>query len=193
MNGEIKSIDVTNALKILVFYKESNVIIFLNQQLAPIAGSIDIYDIADAEAMVACASLESEFWIYSNETQSVMLFDKQLQMVQESQNLSSWIRKDTIQQIKEQNQRLYLTLFNRIIVLDIFGSYITTIHFKNAQYLKLNTDNISYLFDNKMVVYGLKQKDILKELQIPFDRRIKHIFYQNGKMYLISDNNLFVF
>jgi len=193
INGEISSIDVTNPLKILIFYKESNIICFLNQQLAPITNSIDIYDIVNAEATVACSSHEEEFWIYSRETQNVILLNNQFQKIQESQNLNSWIQQSEIHQIKEQNQRLYLTLSNKIIVLDIFGSYIKTLHFKDASQINLNTNNtITYVVDNKIFIYNTLSKTTKEIYSINTNNNLKQILYHNNKIYTVYNKDIVI-
>ena len=171
INGEISSIDVTNPLRVLVFCRESNTITFLNRQLSEITQTIDIYDINGVEADNACASAQSGFWIYSSINQSVMLFNNQLTKLQESENLSYWLHADNIKQIKEQNQKLYIVLPERVVVLDLFGLYLTTIHLTDAKNIKLGKDKISYQKGNKLFYYDLVLKTDV-EIPIEYDEYI---------------------
>lgn len=191
INGIITSVDVTNPLRIVLFCRESNTITFLNQQLSPITQPIDIYDIKGIEAASVGASTEGGFWIYSIDNQSAMLFNRQLKMIQESQSLSYWINGEDIEFIREQNQELYLVMAQRVIVLDLFGSYLTTVHFNGAENIKININNISYQKDGKLFVYSLSLKNEV-EITIPTVENTNSIFYHKKHIYVNTDKKVYI-
>lgn len=192
INGLITSVDVTNPLRIVVFCRESNTLTFLNQQLAPISGFIDIYSTMDIEAENAGASTAGGFWVYSIDNQNIMLFNSQLQRVQESQNLSYWIKGDSIKLIREQNQKLYLVLPQRVVVLDLFGSYLTTIHLTNAINIKISGDKLSYIKDDRLFVYNISLKNEV-EKTVPITTNANAIFYNKNKTYIVTTNKINIY
>ncbi len=192
INGVITSVDVTNPLRIVLFCRESNTITFLNQQLAPIAEPIDIYDITGVEAENAGASTEGGFWMYSAENQSAMLFNKQLKKIQESQNLSNWVKADSIKYIKEQNQKLYLVLPQKVVVLDLFGSYLSTIHFNDAKNIRVGVNKISYQKNGVLFVYDMLLK-AETEIDIRFAKGATYSFYYNNSVYVVGKSRIMVF
>lgn len=192
INGEITSIDVTNPLRIILFHRESNTITFLNNQLSKITQSIDIFSVIGIEAANAGASTQGGFWIYSVDNQSVMLYNSQLKMIQESQSLSYWIKGDDIKDIREQNQKLYLVLQERVVVLDLFGSYLTTIHLNNALSIKISANRISYMKDKKLYFYNLSLKNDI-EIAIPVEVGENSIFYFEEQIYIISNNKILIY
>ena len=71
MNGVITTLDVSNPLRLLVFWEGSNRVAFLNQQLAPISEPVNLYTIANMEISNAGASSNGGFWAYNLEFQSL--------------------------------------------------------------------------------------------------------------------------
>jgi len=192
LNGEISALDVTNPLRILVFNKMSNRVVFLNQQLAPISEAIDIYQVANLEVIMAAASYESGFWSIIEDRQSLVYFNEQMVVAKESQNLSSWIQGEPIIFIREQSQNVYVGLSSKVLVFDMFGSYLTTIHFRNAANFFIVENNISYLNNNKLTEYNLKLKSE-RDFSIPSINKEDKAFCDKNRIYLISRGSLKVF
>ncbi len=192
INSNITSVDVTNPLRIVLFHKESNVVTFLNRQLAQISSPINIYDATEFEAAVVGASSEGGFWMYSVDIQSIMLFDSQLKKVQESQNLSGWLNNSDVSFIREKNQKVYLGIAQKVLIFDMFGSYITTIHFADAKHLKFGLGQISYSKKSRFFVYNLLLKNEI-EKAVPVVEGFKKLFYFNNHFYVITNGMLSIF
>jgi hypothetical protein len=69
--GTISYADVTNPLKLLLFYQESNAVVFLDHSLIEITGALDIFEMAGFEASLACSSSDGGFWLWNPVLQTV--------------------------------------------------------------------------------------------------------------------------
>ncbi len=159
LNGLITSIDVTNPLRILLFYKESNVIVFLNQQLATITDAIQINDLSSVEAIVAAASSKGGFWTFDALTMTLLFFDSNRILQKQSVNLSGYLNGDEPIFLVEQMQSLYLQTQNRILVFDIYGNLINTFPFTSKNKIKIVENSIHALNTSGITKYNLLNKE----------------------------------
>ncbi len=192
MSGPITSIDVTNPLRILVFYREANVFVFLNQQLSRLSDPIDIYEIAGSEASIVGASSEGGFWAYSIERQSVLLINHQWIKTQETQNLNSWVGGAEILFLKEYNQKVYVGLANRVLVFDMFGLYLTTQHFNKARSLKMVVNRINYV-QNEMLYSFDPQFKTEDAYNLPVNSNTDNVFSYKDRIYVLNDFGVLIF
>ena len=190
INGNISSIDVTNPLRILVFFKESNVIVFLDWQLLPIADPVNIFENTNSEAEAVAVSSAGNFWMYSEDCGCATLYNDRWKKIQQTENLSDRVTGNKIIFIRENNQKLYIGLPDRVLTFDIFGYYLTTVHFKNASNIKFTGDYISYVKNNNLSIFNLqtKQETTVKLLTEPY----RKIFFKDNKIYYLSDEKIII-
>ena len=106
--------------------------------------------------------------------------------------MSYWIKGDSIKLIREQNQKLYLVLPQRVVVLDLFGSYLTTIHLTNAINIKISGDKLSYIKDDRLFVYNISLKNEV-EKTVPITTNANAIFYNKNKTYIVTTNKINIY
>jgi hypothetical protein len=191
IHGVITSLDATNPLRIILFYNESNTLAFLNQQLALISDPIDIFDVVNIQVSAAGASNQG-FWVFCIDRQNIMLFNSKVETIQESQNLSAWIKGENIQFIREHNQKIYLGLNGRVLVFDVFGLYLTTLHFEGSQFLKMIGDKFSYLKGKEIWVYNPELKSEVGYLAPNFVES-KAVYCYKNRIYLINKKGISIF
>lgn len=122
--GNISSFDVSNPLRILLFYDESNAIVFLNQQMTEINEPLYLNTLDDLEASVASSSSSGGFWVFDRLSMSLKYFDSQRKNTIESDNLSFALHENEPFGLVENNQMVYLQTKNKILVFDVYGSYL---------------------------------------------------------------------
>ena len=192
INGAITSVDVTNPLRILVFFREANVLVFLNQQLSKLSDPIDIYDIAGSEASMVGASSEGGFWAYSTDRQSVLLINQQWVKTQETQNLNSWIGGAEITFIKEYNQKVYVGLANKMLVFDMFGLYLTTLHFSNESSLSMVNGKVNYVKSRELFLFNPQLKtEVVYNLSLYSN--CEKAFSYADKIYIINNLGVLIY
>lgn len=155
--GNIHAIDVTNALQVLVFYKEAGLVSFLNRELAELSDPYDIYTVIGSDVSHVCASSSGGFWAYSPEQQKLYRVSDQRKILAETQPLNDWIGNSSVRGIYEYNQKLYVNCQNKLLVFDLFGAYLSTIHRTNIQRL--------FFSEKQLIVYD---GNLLYQMQAPF-------------------------
>lgn len=181
MLGTISEVDAGNPLRLLLFYKEASTIVFLNQQLAPIADPVDCFDVFGFEVTHACTASDGGFWMYSNEKQRIVHSNNNLEIDRESQSLVDWITDNNVISIKEKNQKIYLVLQNKMLVFDVFGTYLTTHHYEHIVKAFIEEQTV-VIFNGKCLLknYFLSKQTTTILLEIP-DKNLG-ITYMPGKV-----------
>jgi hypothetical protein len=123
--GSITSIDVTNPLKILIFYKDANQIVFLNQQLAPINDPVSISDNNSFIAEVACNDQKNGFWFFDLNTRLLCHMNLQRSIDLRSVSLSQELGGAVPVGLAYFNTQLFLwTDLGVLLVFDYYGNYL---------------------------------------------------------------------
>lgn len=66
--GKIDFVDAMNPLKILVYYKDFQQILFLDNQLTASSNMISLESLGHEQSSLVCSSSNNSFWIYDNKT-----------------------------------------------------------------------------------------------------------------------------
>jgi hypothetical protein len=162
LNGTIHSVDATNAMQVLVFYKEAGLVSFLDRELVQLADAFETYAVFGSDISQVCASSSGGFWAYSPEQQKLFRVNDQRKILVETQPLNEWIGKHTVSAIYENNQKIYVNCQNKLLVFDLFGAYLSTIHRENIQRVFFSEKQL-IIYDGtrlyKMQAPFLKQQD----------------------------------
>lgn len=154
--GAISSVDVTDPLRILLFFKESNTIIFLNHQLAEIGDPIDLGMISDAEALVASYAAGGGFWVFDAIGMSLNHFDKNGVVLAKTDNLSSLLESQIPISLTEHQQNLYLQLPNRVVIFDAYGGYLKNWPIESSNTVRIYNQTYQVFKDSILVEGGLE-------------------------------------
>lgn len=124
--GPIFQVDATNPLKILVHYKESSRIIFLDNTLSPNGEPIDLIALGYDQAELACTSFDNSLWLYDRLNFRLIRLNAQLQPVISIPNLNQILSGQIhFCQMKERNNRLYVSALDGTVhVFDVYGSFL---------------------------------------------------------------------
>ncbi len=129
--GTIHSVDATNAMQVLVFYKEAGLVSFLDRELVQLSDPFETYAVIGSDISHVCASSSGGFWAYSPEQQKLFRVNDQRKILVETQSINEWIGNHTVSAIYENNQKIYVNCQNKLLVFDLFGAYLSTIHREN--------------------------------------------------------------
>jgi hypothetical protein len=129
--GDISSLDVSDPMNILLYYKDNNKILMLDNQLSVKNSPIDLSDLGYEQAMLACLSYNNSFWIFDPISQSLIRFNNLLKITESSGNLLNitGYQIQPVQLIERDNQLILRDSENGIFVFDRFGNYLKRIPF----------------------------------------------------------------
>ena len=164
--GDISFADAHDPLKILLFYKAFQQILFIDDMLAPSGNSISLDALGYNQVSLACTSHNNGFWVYSQQNLELIRFDQNLQKTQQTGNISQLSGMEINPNfITEQNNTVFLNDSAKgILVFDIYGTYNKTIPIKGLLHFQIRNEQIIYFKDNKLKSYNMKT---LEEAEIP--------------------------
>jgi hypothetical protein len=182
--GNLFSIDVSNPMKILAFYKDYNKILFLDNMLAPSGGSIDLSAIGFDQVTLACSSHDNGMWVFNSLNFEIVRMEPSLKISHQSGNiaqLTGYAIKPTA--LFETNNKVYLCdTIAGVLVFDVFGTYIKTIPIKSIVDLQVE-NNILYFIDKKG--FGSFSMDLLQQNEMVLPQNdIKQIRLQKNRVFM---------
>ncbi len=190
--GTISSADVSNPFQILVFYRDFNRIMFLNNKLAPLRGEIDMSDLGIDKAILAASSGQGGFWVFSDRDNRIVYFDQQLQRSHQSMIISSLA--DSGNQpvyLTESRNRLYLHVpLEGIMVFDRFASYLKTIPYAGPSRFRVVDGQIIYFYKGDLLNLNFEAGKISK-IYMPPDVQADYADIQPERMYILSEGRIY--
>ncbi|MRT92222.1 hypothetical protein [Ancylomarina sp. 16SWW S1-10-2] len=188
--GEITSVDVSNPLRIQLFYKEFNQILYLNQSLSPITDPIDLYTYSDNEAQVCCDASSGGFWMYNNDDNQVFQVSKQGDIINKSGLLTSYFKGISPSKLIEYQERIYFLIpAQGLLILNKFGQFYQQIPIPGIIDFCINNQKVNYIKSNTWykyeplltsdsIIYHIKNSGVIKSRIL------------NDKIYMYSENQI---
>jgi hypothetical protein len=157
-HGNIAFADVSDPLKILLFYHDFRQILFLDNTLSINGNVIDLDKLELLQPLLACSSYENGFWVYDQQDFQLIRFDKNLERSGSSGNITQL----TGVEIKpnyliETNNMLYLNNPETgILIFDKYGTYSKTLPFKQLSSYQIIGENLVYATGSQLIEYNFK-------------------------------------
>jgi hypothetical protein len=188
--GELRSIDVSNPMKLVLFYPDFSRLILLNAQLA-VQSSIHLRHIGIQQASVACGSEYGGYWVFDRQDFQLKKVDLNLQVVYQSGDMLSLTGINVEPNfIIEHKGSVYLNNpTNGILVFDRYGTYYKTIPIKVESNFQIIENELLYLSDGVMKAFHLKTF-VDREILLPSHNRIKCARIENQQLYLLTSDSL---
>ena len=74
--GNITSLDATNPLKLVLYYRDFQQIVFLDNQLSVNSENVSLEKLGYEQTDLVCASANNSFWIYNKQNNELIRFNK---------------------------------------------------------------------------------------------------------------------
>ncbi len=188
--GEIASVDVSNPLRILLFYKEFNQILYLDQNLNPLTDPIDLYTYSDNQIELCCNSTSANFWLYDKENNQIFEVSRNNEILNKSGLLSAYTQNTEFSKMIEMHENIYLLLPNQgILIVNKFGQFSQQIPLLGISDFCFNKQQLLYLKDKKWFEYEPLSKfdSKLFEMNTSGNCRSK---IQNDKIYILCKDKI---
>jgi hypothetical protein len=187
--GNISYIDVSDPFRILVFYKDINRLVFLDNYFAELRDPIVLDDLSLYNVDVVCSSSQGGFWVYDSQNSQAVLINKDLVKVQEGTNLYSLVGQSKAKKIKETNNYLFIQFENnQIIVLDKFGNFYKKINIPDIIFFDALNDDIYVVLSTHIDVIKINSEEII-EIKIP-DMKVNDFKIGGNYIYILSGKTL---
>lgn len=161
--GPIHTIDVTNPMKILVFYKDAGRIVFLDNTLSPNGQIVDLIALGYDQAELACTSFDNGLWIYDRLNFRLLRFNNNMQITVEVPNLNQVLAgqaNDSLSfcRLSEHNNRVYLqSNSGDVLVFDVYGTWLTKLHCPVPCQCRSHELGLQYVWKGQQYLQPLKQ------------------------------------
>jgi hypothetical protein len=183
--GEITSIDVSNPLRLQLFYKEFNQVLYLDQSLSSIADPIDLYSYSDNETQLCCDASSGRFWMYNSDDNQVFQISRQGDIINKSGLLESYFKGIPPLKMIEYQEKIYFLIPSEgLLILNKFGHFIQQIPLAEI------TD---FCFDNQELLYLKNDTWFKYEPMLTSDSIIFQIDDSSENVSRILDNKIYIF
>jgi hypothetical protein len=191
--GEIASVDATNPLKLLVYFRDFTNILILDNTLSPTSEVLDLTTIELEETSLVCRSYNDGIWYYNPVKFELIRKGNDLVTSNTSGNLSTLLNKNIQPNfLVEYNNKLYLNdPKNGILVLDNYGAYIKTIPIYNLSQFQVKEKFLIYVTeDAEITKYDFLTLENVKSKSIPL---VSSVRIEGQRLYMLTkENKLFI-
>lgn len=190
--GKIDFVDAMNPLKILVYYKDFQQILFLDNQLTETSATISVETLGYEQTSLVCSSSNNSFWLYDKQNNELSRFNSELKSLVKTGNLNRILDLDTKPNfMQEHNNYLYLNCPNEgVLVFDIYGTFYKTIPLKKLLEFNVVNGDLFYYENKTLKQYQTKTFNTI-EKQFN-DTLLKTVYWQNNHFYKVYQDSLVV-
>lgn len=190
--GSITSIDVSDPMRILIYFQSFNSLLFVDNYLNDIGKFIALDQLNIYNAGTICTSFIGSFRVYDIRNSNILLYDKQLSLMQTSINLFSILKNQDVVKLRESNNYLAVLFSSgQLVILDKFGSFCKIINNEKIVNFDFINDIVYYISDKHFVKLN---SDFVQERMFNLDIEHKYIDFAlyNEKLYLLTENKLLI-
>lgn len=194
--GEIDQLDVTLALRPLLFYQNSNQIIVTDNTLSEQLDQTISLETLNWQQVTRVASSfnNNKVWLYDQSNFELLLVDRQLNIEQRSGNLLQIINTDSIEarHIKEYRSKVYFNNPKKgIHVFDLFGTYYNTLHLTGVEEFELFSNYVISVRQDSLSFYNTPT---FTERKVPIPLTgFDSIALKNDMVYILKSGMVFRF
>lgn len=157
--GDITSIDVDNPLKIMVFYRESGKIIFLDDRLSPLMEPLDLFAHGYTSVTLAAYSTDNLIWLYDDAGHELICID--FYCKEKSRNRLNFSDFRPTQLLARYEKSLLMNNpGDGMYLFDAFGTFLKRIPIPVERILTYNKFFVEYLTPDSIGSYDfVKMED----------------------------------
>lgn len=198
--GKISSIDVDNPLKIMLFYYDEALILFLDEKLVPISEPLDLFAHDFKNIKLVTYSTDNTIWFYDAVSQD--LINANFQLKELSRNHLALKSFNPTQFFSLQEKQLVMNNPSTgVAFFDAFGTYLKTLPFTNQE-VNVDASHIFYVKSQQkneaMAIYAdalqLCIYDYVKmdqqQVDMPLDMLGVPAIHRNRLYFMDKDKNL---
>lgn len=192
--GKIYSVDLSDPLRILLYFKNYNQILWLDKYLAEIRSPLLLDQLGYQQVDAVCSSSQGGFWLYNDVTCQIHYFDNTMNLVHESINLRPLLGSSNRPvAMLEKNRQVYLNVPAKgILVFDRFGNYRRTLPFTGCTRLQVTDTEIFFFKNDSLFRYNI-ENDISNPVPLPGTIHPVHAEIQPGYLYLFTKDAFYVY
>lgn len=191
--GNISFADVSDPLRIMLYYSEFNQVIWLDNFFQELRSPVLLDDLGIDQAILLCSSNFGGFWVFNQLNNQLQYFDKNLKKIYESISLNPLIGEIKPVSMTEKNRMIYIYFPEAgILTFDQFGTYSRTLPVFPDNYFQVTDENIYFLQDSSFIRYNLATfKE--EKLILPDTTSSLAVMIQSEFIYIRKKDGIFIF
>jgi len=191
--GKLFTIDVSNPLRLLLFYKDFSTVVILDRYLAN-QSTLDLKRFSILNPSAIGNSYDNNIWVYDEYDNKLKKIDQQGNQLMETPDFRTIFDQSfSPQKIVNDNGLVYLAdTSSGIFVFDNYGSFKKRIPVKNWQSLVVANNNIISIKNELITVFN-SSTQLETQRRIPFFKPYFHSFITPSKLVHFSDNSVQVY
>lgn len=191
--GNITHVDATNPLEIYVFYKELNMVVFLDNNLA-YRGEMKLSDYGIGQAGAVCRSFDNGIWIFDLGDLQLKKMDKNGENLLTTGNIKQYVSQPgAVLFLYDDNEKVYVNdSANGVIMFNIFGTYAKTLPIRGCTEIKVISDEVYYWQIPLLKKYRQKSFDT-QQFTLPDAMKVTDVSIEKGRIYLLKSDRVSIY
>ncbi len=176
--GDISLIDVTNPLKVLVYFRDFYTGIVLDRLLNE-TQTFNMLDLGHGEIRVIASSIDGAMWIFNDHEQRLIKATQQGQVLQRGEDLRlRFNERLTPDKIAQSGESLYLKITGRgLLIFDLFGQFKTQLLEPEIEDFQLYGKNLLIRTGKRLQLFDPSMMTYLRSTEIENAGRTKILCY----------------
>ena len=191
--GNITSVDITNPLKILLFYRDFNTILFLDNKLNALSTPFNFTTASFAKNITfATTSSNDNLWIYSLDDNVLQLWNHQTQKIQFTSQPLSFYNADfkAVKQVSSY-KNCWLVGTKKLLKFNEYGTFTEVQEIDDNHLLK--PFQKGYIYVKNTVLYYQSTDANLQKIATKTGITVKNYSVNANRIYIFDGTKIFVF
>ncbi|MCJ0741904.1 hypothetical protein [Pedobacter montanisoli] len=191
--GKVKSIDVTDPLRVVIFYADFQQVVVLNNNLSQIATYSFAYNSNLLVSAIAVAD-NNAFWIFETTSNSLIKLSSDFSENTRSANLYQLFDELVFpKKILVANQHIYLQKPNNdVLIFDVFGAFLRLLSLEGLADFEIHNNKLIYMAEKKLHLYDLNSQKVSTTL-LPVGVEIKQVALGNKIIAALTEKGVFLY
>jgi hypothetical protein len=186
--GKIGAVDVSNPMKILVFYPDFSTVVTLDKFLSPLT-TYNFFTMGYQNITAVASSVDGRVWFYDNVDFKLKKVDESGKIFRESQPINVLLEESFNPNfILERDTKVYVNDPEvGILVFDIYGSYSKTIPIKGLRKFQVLQEQIVFFEEAKLKSYNTFTLET-KSLTLPDTVNVKQAVLEKDRLGILKND-----
>lgn len=157
-NGKISNVDVTNPLRVMLYYSKFAKMVLLDRMLAP-KNELNLRKLNQLNINAIAVSADGNLWVYDQFSATLNKLDMELNYMIRGNDLRQQLSElPAAAYLSERDRKVYLAdSIQGVLVFDQYGSYLNTLPFIGVHKIQVVGNQIVYYKENMLHVYDMER------------------------------------
>jgi len=192
--GDITYADVKDPMRILLFFKDFNKVVFLSNKLSELGSPIELDKAGYSGVSICCTSNLGGFWLFDSQALQLVHLNANLEPAHKGTVLQDIFKNSQELPLRliEDNDMIYMSLPKTgLLVFDKFGAYQKTLPIVNIGRFQVIGDKIIQFYNNQLYSYNKE----LNPDSISLPEKLKIVSASIYKNQIVASNKeeIFIF